>query len=86
MFALLGASIPRTARDIPIPFIGGAILLSTIPLFVIFYFFTKLWGVSAFAAVFMLFSGFLFSAVGAYMAGKHYFVWRLVQFIRTCIS
>lgn len=59
----------RTERDIPMQWIGIAIVLSVIPLYFIFEYFTHNWWVAAVMAVVMLIAGFLFSAVAAYMAG-----------------
>jgi putative OPT family oligopeptide transporter len=59
----------RTERDIPMPWIGGAIAFCTIPLFFVFQYATQNAGVAAFMTVVMLLAGFLFSAVAGYMAG-----------------
>jgi putative OPT family oligopeptide transporter len=64
-----GASIERTEQDIPMQWIGAALLVSIVPLYLICYHVTGLSGVSAIAAVLMLLAAFLFSAVAAYMAG-----------------
>lgn len=59
----------RTDRDVPMQWIGIAIVVSLIPLYLIFEFITERPFISAFMAVVMLVAGFLFSAVAAYMAG-----------------
>ena len=64
----LEASI-RTERDTPMQWVGIAIGLSVVPLYLIFNHITGEPGVSAIMAVAMLVAGFLFSAVAAYMAG-----------------
>ena len=63
------AVIPRTEQDIAMPWVLGLVCLSVIPLYFLFFYFTKAALVSAVMAVFMLVFGFLFSAVAAYMAG-----------------
>ena len=63
------AASPRTEQDVPMQWIGTAIVLSVIPLYFIFEHITGRPGISAVMAVVMLIAGFLFSAVAAYMAG-----------------
>ena len=63
------AEIERTDVDAPLPWIGWTLLVSVVPLFLIFRFFTDSTGIAALMAVVMLIAGFLFSAVAAYMAG-----------------
>jgi len=53
----------RTERDIPMPWIGGAIAFCTIPLFFVFNYATQNVFVALFMTVVMLLAGFLFSAV-----------------------
>ena len=62
-------SIPRTERDIPLLYVGVAACLAPVVLLLLFWWFVSNWGVAAFAAIFLLFTGFLFSAVGGFMAG-----------------
>jgi hypothetical protein len=57
-------SIPRVERDLPVPLIGGMVLVLSISLYFVFYFLINSWGLGAFAVFFTLFAGFLFSAVG----------------------
>ncbi len=64
-----GAVLKRTERDMPMPWILGALVFSLLPLGWIFYHVTRDPWVSALLAVVMLISGFLFCAVAAYMAG-----------------
>ena len=59
----------RTERDIPMQWIGIAVVASLIPLYFIFEYITGRPYIAAFMAVVMLVAGFLFSAVAAYMAG-----------------
>eukprot|EP01121_Diplochlamys_sp_Union-15-3_P020795 TRINITY_DN8219_c0_g1_i3.p1 TRINITY_DN8219_c0_g1~~TRINITY_DN8219_c0_g1_i3.p1 ORF type:complete len:691 (-),score=98.04 TRINITY_DN8219_c0_g1_i3:69-2141(-) len=63
------SSIDRRERDIPLPAVIGVLIVCVIPLCAIFWTFTDKGGVSIFMAFFMLLAGFLFSSVGAYMAG-----------------
>ena len=69
MRAGAGADVPRTEIDAPMPWIGWTLVVSVVPLFLIFNFFTGSVGVSAVMAVVMLVAGFLFSAVAGYMSG-----------------
>ena len=64
-----GADVPRTEIDAPMPWIGWTLVVSVVPLFLIFNFFTGSAWVSAVMAVVMLVAGFLFSAVAGYMSG-----------------
>lgn len=64
-----GSVVVRTERDAPIPWVGGAIALSAIPLYLVFHFVTGSPAVALFMAIVMLIAGFLFSAVAGYMAG-----------------
>ena len=59
----------RTDRDIPIQWIGAAIVVAVVPLYLIFEYITGRPLISAVMAVVMLVAGFLFSAVAAYMSG-----------------
>lgn len=59
----------RTERDAPMQWIGIALGLSVLPLYLIFNYFTDDVLVSAVMAIIMLVAAFLFSAVAAYMAG-----------------
>ncbi len=59
----------RTDRDVPMQWIGALMVVSLLPLYLIFQHITGRPLVSAFMAVVMLAAGFLFSAVAAYMAG-----------------
>ena len=63
------SALARTDRDTPMPWVGGAIALSVVPLFVLFEMITGSVGVAAVMAVMMLAAGFCFSAVAGYMAG-----------------
>lgn len=59
----------RTERDTPMQWVGIALVVAIVPLFIVFSRFTDSIGVGGFMAVIMLIAGFLFSAVAAYMAG-----------------
>lgn len=61
--------IERTDKDMAMHLVGIAIVLSIVPLFFIFEYFTGSVGMAAFMAVIMVIAGFLFSAVAGYMAG-----------------
>jgi putative OPT family oligopeptide transporter len=63
------AAIARTERDIPMKWILVFIVVSVVPLFIVYQVFVKDVSVSAPMAVTMLLTGFLFSAVAGYMAG-----------------
>ena len=62
-------ALDRTERDVPMPWVGAALLLATVPLAALFVTFTDSIGIGLFMAVVMLVAGFLFSAVAGYMAG-----------------
>ncbi|MEZ4373801.1 MAG: oligopeptide transporter, OPT family [Polyangiaceae bacterium] len=64
-----GGAPLRTEDDMPMQWVGIAIVLSIFPLFGIFYHITHVIWVSAVMSVVMLVAGFLFSAVAGYMAG-----------------
>jgi putative OPT family oligopeptide transporter len=64
-----GDAVPRTERDAPMPWVGGAIALSAVPLFALFEVITGSVGVALVMAVLMLIAGFCFSAVAGYMGG-----------------
>ena len=61
--------LPRTERDVPMHWVGAAVVLSAVPLYFLFAYLTGRPGIAAFMAVAMLVAGFLFSAVASYMAG-----------------
>lgn len=61
--------VPRTERDMPMQWVGVALILSLFPLAGIFYHVTGVLWVAAVMSVVMLVAGFLFSAVAGYMAG-----------------
>jgi putative OPT family oligopeptide transporter len=65
-----GAVAPdRTDRDIPMQAVVAAVVLSVIPLFVLYHFLVGGLGMTIVMAVIMVVAGFLFSAVAGYMAG-----------------
>ena len=65
-----GVQVSRTEQDTPMNWVIYLLIASVIPLFMVYFYVTKMWVVSAFMAVVMLVAGFLFSAVAAYMAGN----------------
>ena len=64
-----GGLLPRTERDVPIQWIGLALIASVVPLFFLFRYVTGSDGVAALLAGVMLVAAMLFSAVASYMAG-----------------
>ena len=64
-----GVQIARTERDIPMQWMGLALIASIVPLYMVARYVTGLPGVSLLIALLMLVAAFLFSAVAAYMAG-----------------
>jgi putative OPT family oligopeptide transporter len=64
-----GPAVLRTDHDAPMPMVLGLLVLSVIPIFIIYLVVVKMVGVSLLMAVLMLVAAFLFSAVAAYMAG-----------------
>ncbi|HVS01559.1 MAG TPA: oligopeptide transporter, OPT family [Thermoanaerobaculia bacterium] len=64
-----GAALPRTERDTPIQWVGLALLVGLIPLFLIFWRQTDVVWLSLLMALIVVVAGFLFSAVAGYMAG-----------------
>lgn len=63
------SEILRTDRDVPMQWLGIALLLAIIPLYFIFNHITGQPLISLIMAIIMLVAGFLFSAVAGYMAG-----------------
>ena len=63
------SDIDRRDMDIPMVWVGAALIVSIIPAFAIYLTVVQNVAVTAFMAVLMLVAGFLFSAVAAYMAG-----------------
>jgi putative OPT family oligopeptide transporter len=64
-----GAEVPRTERDMPMPWIIALIVASVVPLFLFYQSFVGSLTVSLTMAVVMVITGFLFSAVAGYLAG-----------------
>jgi uncharacterized oligopeptide transporter (OPT) family protein len=62
-------AVLRTERDTPMKWVAIALVVSLIPIFIIYQIVTGQVGISLVMAVLMLLAGFLFSAVAAYMAG-----------------
>lgn len=68
-----GHSLLRTEHDIPVPYLGLALLVSTVPLYFLFLnaledFGTRFW-LAGVMTVLMLVFGFIFSSIAGYMAG-----------------
>ena len=63
------AGIIRTERDTPMKWVGWALIVSVVPIFLIYQNLVGHTIISLTMAVVMLVAGFLFSAVAAYMAG-----------------
>jgi putative OPT family oligopeptide transporter len=64
-----GVEVPRTERDVPMQWMGVALLVSIVPLYLVVYYVIRMPGVSVIIALLMLLACFLFCAVAAYMAG-----------------
>lgn len=62
-------SISRLERDVPMKWVMIAILVSVVPLFILYFVLVGNIFISGIMAVLMIIAGFLFSAVAAYMAG-----------------
>ena len=63
------ADVARTERDTPIKWVAIALVISLLPIFVLYFYTIQSAVPSILMAVIMLIAGFLFSAVAAYMAG-----------------
>jgi putative OPT family oligopeptide transporter len=61
--------IPRTEKDMPMKWILVLIVASVVPLFLLYHVFVRQVHISLTMAAIMLVTGFVFSAVAAYMAG-----------------
>jgi len=64
-----GSVLPREEMDMPINYVGLALLVLLIPVFLLYLGIIESVGIAALLAVVMMVFGFLFSAVAAYMAG-----------------
>jgi putative OPT family oligopeptide transporter len=64
-----GVEIERTDRDVPMQWMGIALIVSIVPLYLVCEHIIGMPGVSVVVALLMLLAAFLFSAVAAYMAG-----------------
>ena len=64
-----GVKIERTEKDIPIKWVGTALLFAIIPVFFIYIDVLHSWKVAILLSIVMMIFGFLFSAVAGYMAG-----------------
>jgi putative OPT family oligopeptide transporter len=64
-----GKTIERTERDVPIQWMGLALIVSIVPLYLVARHVTGLTAASFVIALLMLAASFLFCAVAAYMAG-----------------
>lgn len=64
-----GGSRERTERDIPGKWVAGSTLVLLIPITAIYYYFTGGWKAALVSTAVMSVTGFLLSAVGAYLVG-----------------
>jgi len=64
-----GVKVLRTERDVPMQWIGVALLVSTVPLYMVSRYVIGMPWISVIVSILMLLASFLFSAVAAYMAG-----------------
>jgi len=73
-----GPGLPRTQRDMPLPWIGAVFAVSMLAMAVVFYAFLSdsaparafgIWGLVAYGCVFCVVFGFLVAAACGYMAG-----------------
>ena len=64
-----GADVPQEEMDIPINYVGYALIGLLVPVFFLYLGIIESPGIAALLAVVMMVFGFLFSAVAAYMAG-----------------
>ena len=64
-----GADVPQEEMDIPINYVGYALIGLLVPVFFLYLGIIESAGIAALLAVVMMVFGFLFSAVAAYMAG-----------------
>jgi len=64
-----GVKIERTEKDIPIKWVGIALLFAIIPVFFIYIDVLHSWKIAILLSIVMMIFGFLFSAVAGYMAG-----------------
>jgi putative OPT family oligopeptide transporter len=73
-----GPGLPRTQRDMPLPWIGAVFAVSMLAMAVVFYAFLSdsaparafgIWGLAAYGCVFCVVFGFLVAAACGYMAG-----------------
>ncbi|MEA1987280.1 MAG: oligopeptide transporter, OPT family [Candidatus Marinimicrobia bacterium] len=64
-----GVEVARTEKDIPIKWVGTALLFAVIPVFLIYIDVLHSWKIALLLSVVMMVFGFLFSAVAGYMAG-----------------
>ena len=64
-----GSDIAKEENDIPINYVGIALLILIIPVFMLYLNIVSSVGIAALLSIVMMVFGFLFSAVAAYMAG-----------------
>ena len=64
-----GSDIAKEENDIPINYVGIALLVLIIPVFMLYLNIVSSVGIAALLSIVMMVFGFLFSAVAAYMAG-----------------
>ncbi len=64
-----GPGVERTDRDIPMRWVAMSTMALLVPITAIYYHFTHGWKAAIISAVIMTLTGFLLSAVGAYLVG-----------------
>jgi putative OPT family oligopeptide transporter len=64
-----GGAAERTDRDMPMPWVGAALVIAIVPLYFLYHLFVGSAAVSLTMAVIMVGAGFVFSAVSGYMTG-----------------
>ncbi len=63
------AVVERTDLDMPMPLVIAAVIVSVVPLFILYRYLVGGFGMTIAMAIVMIVAGFLFSAVAGYMAG-----------------
>jgi len=67
--ARTGVRLPRAEQDLPIKYVGYALLVLLIPVFLLYLGIIESVGLAVLLSIVMMIFGFLFSAVASYMAG-----------------
>ncbi|MBI2993908.1 MAG: oligopeptide transporter, OPT family [Gammaproteobacteria bacterium] len=66
---LATANVPETDKDMPMKWVGSAILVLVVPIFFLYQYITGSLRISVPMTIIMVVTGFLFSSVAGYMAG-----------------